>query len=105
RYFNYSGSLADDVSAIFNPRYWAYDLFIVSDEISKNADRRRSPRFLCGGQARLARLPSGDELLSGKLRDLSLKGCAIETASVVECGVRTELLIHVNASSFRAIGQ
>src|SRR5207237_6444716 len=44
-------------------------------------------------------------LLSGKLRDLSLNGCAIETGSPLECGVRTELLVHVNASSFRAVGQ
>jgi hypothetical protein len=77
----------------------------VSDEFFKDHERRRSPRFLCGGHARLVCLPSEGELHLGKLHDLSLNGCAIETGSQLECGARTELLVRVNASSFRAVGQ
>jgi hypothetical protein len=73
--------------------------------LSESRDRRRSPRFACGGQARIVYLPSDGELVAGRLRDLSLGGCGIETVSPLACGTRAELLVRVNASSFRAVGQ
>lgn len=70
-----------------------------------NDDRRRSPRFSCGGLAKIVCLPSDGILLPGRIRDLSLGGCSVETVSPLACGVRTEILVRVNTSRFRAIGQ
>lgn len=77
----------------------------MRDPFSADKDRRRNPRFLCGGQARIVSLPSEGVLVSGKLRDLSLAGCRIETGAPLECGSLAEILVHVNATSFRALGQ
>jgi PilZ domain len=68
-------------------------------------DRRCSPRFSCGGLAKIIRLPSDGLFLPGKLHDLSLGGCGVETVSPLECGALAEILLRVNASSFRALGQ
>ena len=68
-------------------------------------DRRRSPRFSCGGLAKIVCLPSDGVYLAGKVRDLSLNGCGIETVSPFECGARAEILVQVSDVSFRAIGQ
>jgi hypothetical protein len=68
-------------------------------------DRRRSPRFSCGGLARILCLPSDGIYLAGRVRDLSLNGCGIENISTLECGARAEILVRVSDASFRAIGQ
>jgi len=68
-------------------------------------DRRRSPRFACGGQAEINCLPSTGILLPGTLRDLSLHGCWVDTSRPIDCGARAELVVHVNAVSFRAVGE
>src|SRR6266550_1926494 len=68
-------------------------------------DRRRSPRFSCAGLARIVCLPSDGIHLAGKLRDLSLNGCGLETVSALACGAQAEILVQVSAASFRAIGQ
>jgi len=68
-------------------------------------DRRRSPRFSCGGLAKILCLPSDGIYLAGKIRDLSLNGCGIETVSSLECGARAEILVQVSDTSFRAVGQ
>jgi PilZ domain len=68
-------------------------------------DRRRSPRFSCGGLAKILCLPSDGIYLAGKVRDLSLNGCGIETVSTLKCGARAEILVQVSNTSFRAIGQ
>lgn len=72
---------------------------------TENAERRRSPRFSCGGQAKIICLPSDGTLLPGRVRDLSLGGCSIETVSPLGWGARAEILVQVNASSFRALSQ
>lgn len=69
-----------------------------------DADRRRSPRFVCGGYARINCLPSTGIILPGKVRDLSLGGCCVDGALPIDCGARAEIVVRVNASSFRAIG-
>jgi hypothetical protein len=71
----------------------------------QNDDRRRSPRFICGGLAKILCLPSDGIYLAGKVRDLSLNGCGIETVSTLKCGARAEILVHVSDTSFRAVGQ
>jgi hypothetical protein len=70
-----------------------------------DTDRRRSPRFSCGGQAQLSRLPSDGIFLPGKIRDLSVGGCCVDISSQIDCGVRTEIVLRVNAASFRAVGE
>jgi PilZ domain-containing protein len=75
-------------------------LFTPGDE-----DRRRSPRFSCGGEAKIVCLPSNGLSLPGRMRDLSLGGCCVETASALDCGVRTEIVVRVNSASFRAVSQ
>src|ERR1035438_3295259 len=67
-------------------------------------DRRRSPRFICGGDARISRLPSDGTLVFGKLRNLSVGGICVDTNHPVDLGARTELLIRANAVPFRTVG-
>jgi hypothetical protein len=68
-------------------------------------DRRRSPRFSCGGYAQINCLPSNGVILLGTIRDLSLHGCRVDTSLPIECGVRAEIVVRVNAASFRAVGE
>jgi len=73
--------------------------------IDRSRDRRRSPRVACSGVARIISLPSDGPFLPGRVRDLSLYGCGIETVSPLAGGTRAEIVLHVNASSLRAVGQ
>src|SRR5262249_18775096 len=68
-------------------------------------DRRRSPRVSCAGHARIFGLPSDGLALPGKVRDLSLLGCAIQTAEPLADGTRAEVLLRVNAASLRVLAQ
>ena len=68
-------------------------------------DRRRSPRFSCTGRAEINRLPSSGTLLAGTIRDLSLHGCFVDMPLVMDCGARAEIVVRVNAASFRAVGE
>jgi hypothetical protein len=69
-----------------------------------NDDRRRSPRFSCGGEARIYSLPSDGVHVPGKLRNLSLGGVCLDTTHVFDLGSLTEILVSVNAASFRTLG-
>lgn len=77
----------------------------MSKSTTEEADRRRSPRFVCGGHAQLNCLPSSGIALRGRLRDLSLGGCCLDTALPVDFGPRAEVVVRVNAASFRALGE
>jgi len=68
-------------------------------------ERRRSARFTCGGDAKISRLPSDGIFLPGKILDLSLGGCCVDTAVPIHFGVRAEILVRVNAAAFRAVGE
>ncbi|MGB0043115.1 MAG: PilZ domain-containing protein, partial [Terriglobales bacterium] len=68
-------------------------------------DRRRSVRFICGGYAQISRLPSDGIFVPGKIRDLSLHGCCVDTPVLIDCGTRAEIVVRVNATSFRAVGE
>jgi hypothetical protein len=68
-------------------------------------NRLRHPRFNCGGTATFSCLPSNGIFLPGKIRNLSLGGCCVETTLPIERGVRAELVVHVNSASFRAVGE
>ena len=67
--------------------------------------RPRNPRFSCGGVAQISLLPSNGIFLSGKILDLSLGGCCVDTPVPIERGARAEIVVHVNSSSFRAVGE
>jgi len=68
-------------------------------------DRRRSPRFSCGGHAEIICLPSTGVIVPGTIRDLSRHGCWLETSLPIDCGARAEIVVRVNSASFRALGQ
>jgi len=68
-------------------------------------DRRRSPRVSCGGVAKIISLPSNGLTVPGKVLNLSLGGCGIETDFPLKSGTRAEILLNVNGSSFRAACQ
>ncbi len=70
-----------------------------------DADRRRSRRFTCGGDAKISLLPSDGICLPGKILDLSLHGCRVDTTLPIDYGTRAEILLRINASSFRAVGE
>ena len=77
----------------------------MRDLAQKNEERRRSPRFTCGGHARIVSLPCNGVSLSGKIHNLSLGGCCIETAQPLRPGTLVEVIVQVNTSSFRALGR
>ena len=68
-------------------------------------DRRRSPRFSCGGQAQILCLPSEGLLFNGQICNISLGGCYIEPAKPLVCNDLAEILLRINKASFRAVGQ
>jgi hypothetical protein len=71
----------------------------------RDKERRRAPRFNCGGYVELNWLPSNGIYVPGKVRDLSLHGCCIDTKAVIECGMRAEIVVRVKTDSFRAVGE
>lgn len=68
----------------------------------KASERRRSPRFTCGGRAAIYCLPYDGRSIPGTLRNLSEGGICLDLAQPVEPGARTEIVVRVNAASFRA---
>ena len=83
----------------------AYDLINMAERNTAEEDRRHSPRFKCGGEAKISRLPSDGIFVPGKIFDLSLGGCCVDTTLPVDLGVRAEMVVRVNAASFRAVGE
>ncbi|MFY9646403.1 MAG: PilZ domain-containing protein [Terriglobales bacterium] len=76
----------------------------MPDRIDADDDRRRSPRFTCGGRAEINCLPSNGLIVPGTIRDLSLHGCWVETPLRIDCGALAEIVVRVNHASFRALG-
>jgi len=68
-------------------------------------ERRRTPRFNCGGYVQLNWLPSNGIYVPGKVRDLSLRGCCIDTEALIDSGMRAEIVVRVKTDSFRAVGE
>jgi len=77
----------------------------VAELDSTVSERRRSPRFNCGGRAKIYCLPFDGKAISGTLRNLSSGGICLEMSPAVEPGARMEVLVRVNAASFRAAAQ
>ncbi len=76
-----------------------------SEKDRADRDRRRSVRFICAGHAKISRLPSDGIFVPGRIRDLSLHGCCVDTPVPIDCGTRAEIVVRVNAASFRAVGE
>ncbi len=72
-------------------------------ELEKGDDRRKAPRFICGGEAKISPLPLDGDQVSGKLRNLSMGGICVDTSHPIDLGSRTEILLNVDAVSFRTI--
>jgi hypothetical protein len=68
-------------------------------------DRRQGPRVRFGGLAKIISLPSQGLYVPGKVVNLSLGGCGIETVSPLPAGTRAEFVLHENAASIRALGE
>ncbi len=77
----------------------------MSRSVPGKEERRRCPRFSCAGVAHINRLPSNGILIPGRMRDLSLGGCCIDTSQPIDSGDRAELIVRVNAASFRVLGE
>src|SRR5208282_20039 len=77
----------------------------MPERTDDDKDRRRSPRFSCGGQAEIVCLPSTGIIVPGTIRDLSLHGCCVSTPQPMDCGAQAEILVRVNSASFRALGK
>jgi hypothetical protein len=75
------------------------------DSLHLSCDRRRVPRYPCGGVAQISSLPLYGSLLTVKVRDLGLGGCCIECAEnipLLDLGTRAEIVVNVNSWFFRA---
>jgi len=100
-----------DQLAILKSSCTAYDLTTTMtvpmpvEMAMQEGERRRDPRFNCGGLTQIICLPSDGIFLPGTIRDLSLGGCGVLTTRPLICGTLAEILVRVEASSFRALGQ
>ena len=75
------------------------------ESLTTTGERRRGPRYGCRRPAQIMSLPWEGALLWGRLCNLGLGGCYLETASPLERGTRAEIVLCVKAWSMRAIAQ
>jgi hypothetical protein len=69
-------------------------------------ERRRSARYNCVGVAEILRIQKGPgEFVTGKIRNLSLEGCYIETQSPLEQGPQLAVMLQVNTLRVRVIAE
>ena len=76
-----------------------------TEKLIIDPERRRSPRFSCRGLAKIICLPSDGIFLHGKILDLSLGGCGVETPKPLIHGAIAEIMVRIHGSCFRALGQ
>lgn len=68
------------------------------------ANRRRHPRYTCEGHAEVF-VPHGALLFQGKILDLSISGCFIETPTLnLERGTHVEVYFVARQMQFRVAG-
>jgi hypothetical protein len=76
-----------------------------SPPATPQANRRRHPRYLCEGHAEVF-LPHGALLFQGKILDLSLSGCFIESPALnLERGTHVEVYFIAHQIPFRVAGR
>jgi PilZ domain len=67
-------------------------------------EQRRHPRYVCEGQAEVF-LPHGGLLVRGRILNLSVSGCYIETEQLnLERGTQVEVYFATNRLQFRVQG-
>ena len=73
-------------------------------EDAQGAERRKHARYVCDGQA-VVSLPHGGLRVSGRVRDLSVSGCFVESASInLERGTQVEVYFETERLHFRVAG-
>ena len=70
----------------------------------RSSEKRRHPRYRCEGHAEVF-LPHGGLLFRGRILNLSMTGCYIETALLnLERGTQVEVFFVTNRLQFRVLG-
>jgi PilZ domain len=67
-------------------------------------ERRLSHRYDCEGSAEI-RVPSQGRIMRGRIVNLSLGGCYIETTAGLDVGTRIEIVLRISGLAFRAAGE
>ena len=67
-------------------------------------ERRYNPRYECEGSAEI-RIPAQGRLVCGRIVNLSLGGCYIETNAALDVGSKIEIILRVTGLAFRAAGE
>jgi hypothetical protein len=71
-----------------------------------NDERRRNARYNCVGVAEILRIQKATgEFVTGKIRNLSLGGCSIETKSPLERGSQLAVMLQVKTLRVRVIAE
>src|ERR1700681_2540908 len=71
-----------------------------------NDERRRNARYNCVGVAEILRIQKATgEFVTGKIRNLSLGGCSIETKSPLERGSQLAVMFQVNTLRMRVVAE
>jgi hypothetical protein len=69
----------------------------------EESDRRRLPRFRCCGNAHVSALPANGTPIPGRIVNVSLGGCYIETGVVLRPGTVAELSLTVDGVPLRTV--
>jgi hypothetical protein len=76
----------------------------VSDHHADPDERRYSPRYECEGSAEI-RIPAQGRLVRGRILNVSLGGCYIQTNAALDVGSKIEIVLRVTGLAFRAAGE
>jgi hypothetical protein len=72
--------------------------------VTQDREQRRHPRYACEGNAEVF-LPHGGLLFRGRILNLSMSGCYIETALLhLERGTQVEVYFVTNQLQFQVLG-
>lgn len=87
-----------------NPPASLPQMSVQSSSAETPMDRRRHPRYPCEGYAEVF-VPQGALLFQGKILDLSISGCFIETSAInLERGTPVEVYFVTRQLQFRIAG-
>jgi len=75
----------------------------MEESVAKDGDRRRSPRFSCGGRVTIYCLPYEGMAIPGVIRNLSSGGICLNAIEPLPEGSLAEVVVSVNGESFRAV--
>ena len=79
---------------------------IAIKRVPSSGERRRSTRYNCVGVVEILRIQkTPGEFVTGKIRNLSLEGCCIETQAPLERGPQLAVILQVNTLRVRVIAE